>query len=107
MAMRRSSRELIIVIVVSLLAFAIATTIVNVRSNQRIRKEVAIEVTKTNRALCDIFRFSAAPRPRPPQPKTEPTSEFGKQLAEYNRQQATSQAKGRELIEAAIKRYRC
>lgn len=102
---KRRARELIILLVSSLLLFSVAVTIVNSRSNTQIERKVDARVAEINRALCDLFRFSIIPGPTPPQPKVEPQSEFGKQLAEYNRIQAERQSNGRAKVEAAIKQY--
>lgn len=103
--MRRDTRHLLVILVASLLAFSIATTVINTRSNARIERQVNSKVVETNAALCDLFRFSIVPGPTPPQPKVEPRSEFGQALAEYNRIQAIRQREGRAKVEAAIKRY--
>lgn len=107
MAMTRGTRELVILVVASLLAFGIAVSVLNVRSNQQIKREVRVEVARSNQGICDILRFSLVPGPRPPQPSTDPTSDFGKQLAEYNRLLAIRQAEGRQRIQTALTKYRC
>lgn len=111
MAMKRTTRDLILVMMTSMLAFVTAVTVINVRSNHRIRAEVAAQVTQTtkeaNAAMCDLLSFSATPFPRPPQPKTPPESEFGKQLAAYNALQATRLVEYKAKVDAAIKRYHC
>lgn len=99
--MNKRARELVVVLVVSVLGFAVAVSLVNVQTG-RVAKQ---EVRKTNAALCDLLRFSATPAPTPPQPKVEPSSDFGKQLAEYNRIQARRQVEGRAKLAVAIERY--
>lgn len=103
--MNRRMRGLVVTALVGAVAFAIAVTLVNVRSTTVARREARSEVITLNRALCDLLRFSATPGPTPPQPRVEPTSDFGKQLAEYNRLQAIRQVEGRAKLAAAIKRY--
>lgn len=99
--MNKRTRELVVTALLGAVLFAVAVTLVNVQS----AKVAHREVERTNAALCDLLRFSATPGPTPPQPKVEPTSDFGKQLAEYNRIQAGRQIEGRAKVGTFIKRY--
>lgn len=101
------------VTVSSFLTFAVGTAYMDARIQKGIRKSNVIDarVDDAFGGLCDILQISARPIPKPPTPDgqsiPDPTTKYGKALAEYNRQLAKRQAEGRAAVNAALKRYEC
>jgi hypothetical protein len=99
------------VVISSLLTFTVGTAYLDRRIEQGIAESKIIDarVDTAFQGLCDILLFSLQPAPRPPIPEEsdlpDPTSPYGKKLAEYNRDLAKRQAEGRARVSAAVERY--
>lgn len=98
-------RDLLATIVVSLVLTvaggAVVTTITAARTEDR--------VARTERTLCTWLDLSTRPRPRPPQPPADatPQTEFGRALAEYNRQLVAYQARADAVVRKSRADYHC
>lgn len=69
---------------------------------------VTWQIERNNQRMCSLLLITTQPRPAPPSnPAVQPTTEYGRQLQEYNRATGEANAKvGRELV-ALAESYKC
>lgn len=100
-------------IISSILTFAVGTAYLDSRIERGIQRSRVIDarVDQAFSGLCNILIRAAQPAPKPPTPEDnnlpDPTSPYGRQLADYNRALAKRQAEGLAAVNAAIETYHC